>query len=86
MISITFADQSTLKLTPEQTLTFWMHSNFKLTFERGMNQSMVKLAEAKVETLETLQLLALTNQSTCFTIDYNASVYYFTQAIIKISV
>ncbi|MGL4952464.1 MAG: hypothetical protein ACRC5Q_01505 [Culicoidibacterales bacterium] len=52
MITITFADQSTLELALDHTLTFWMHSNFKLTFERGMQQKMVKLAEVHVTGLE----------------------------------
>lgn len=84
MITVTFADQSTLTLTPESTLTFWMHSHFKLAFERGMEQSLAKIASVRLAELDQQTLLALFAQSACFTVANNDTEYFFTQAIVKV--
>lgn len=84
MITITFADQSLLELNNETLLTFWMHSNLKLAFERGMEQSLAKLTTTKIVDLSQQTLLALLEQSAFFTVENYENTYFSTKTIVKV--
>ncbi|MGL4623817.1 MAG: hypothetical protein ACRCWD_02900 [Culicoidibacterales bacterium] len=85
MILITFADQSVLQLPADTTLTFWMHSQLKLAFERGMEQSMIQFADVCVADLSHLTFLALLKQSACFTLNTCETEYFFSTAVVKVN-